>query len=156
MNSKKRKPIYCSKLVGANYHRKFFIPGLREEFEEHEDRKDVVLMCQDGEFRTFKVFLASLSMFWKNILEANENDLDLVHYVSMPEVPVNVIERMHQMMLRDWTLPEHADGASQVPDDLVDAINVYSQLFGEDEPELVPQIRSKPSRPILRSARTTP
>ena len=44
-----KKPIYCSKLIGANYHRKFFIPGLREQFEIYEDRKDVVIRCDDGE-----------------------------------------------------------------------------------------------------------
>ena len=142
----KAKPIYCSKLVGANYHRKFFIPGLREEFEAYEDRKDVILKCADGEFRTFKVFLAALSAFWKNIFEANDNDLDLVHVVSMPDIPVDVIERMHSLILKDWS----DEDDKNVPDDLVDAINVYSQFMSEDEPILVPQIRAKPPRPIFR------
>ena len=93
------------------------------------------------------MFLASLSAFWRNIFEANQNDLDVVHVISMPGVPVSTIEEMHSLILADWPAGQKDN---VVPDRLIDAINVYSQSISEEEPILIPQIRSMPPKPILR------
>jgi len=163
-HSRKVNPslVPCSRLVGSNYRQKFLLPGLREElFSATSLTLNAVICCQDGKFKTTGLVLASLSPFWKNILDTLEetnyckqglegSGEDMI-VVILPDVSLDEVREVHEMLFSTDT-----QGVLQtVPHHLVDFINVYSQFISEDEPVLVPQKVAPRPRPLLRKQRHT-
>ena len=133
--------VKCSRLVGTHYHRIFFLPGLREEFRNCHQKTDVVIICDDGKFTTFSVFLGAISSGWTDLLRSVSDE---VITVSCPGLKVQQFKQIHDLLLRDWV----AEASEPVVDaDLADIMNLFARDPLDVSIVAVPQKKAAPRGP---------